>query len=107
MFAAEPPMSRVPVLDGIRGIAILLVLWYHFMPEIAVPVRAIEWLKKTIYWGWLGVELFFVLSDSLITGILLDAKASPNFFRNFYARRILRIFPLYYACLAIVFFSAA
>ena len=95
-------MNRVPVLDGVRGIAILLVLWYHFTPEIGVPVRAIEWLKKTSTGGWLGVELFFVLSGFLITGILLDAKGSPNFFRNFYARRILRIFPLYYACLAFV-----
>jgi peptidoglycan/LPS O-acetylase OafA/YrhL len=95
-------MNRVPVLDGMRGIAILLVLWYHFMPEIAVPVRAIEWLKKTSTGGWLGVELFFVLSGFLITGILLNTKGSPNFYRNFYARRILRIFTLYYACLAFV-----
>src|SRR5215468_3394421 len=99
---ASRQMNRVPVLDGVRGIAILLVLWYHFTPEIGVPVRAIEWLKKTSTGGWLGVELFFVLSGFLITGILLDAKGSPNFFRNFYARRILRIFPLYYACLAFV-----
>jgi peptidoglycan/LPS O-acetylase OafA/YrhL len=99
--ADEPPGARVPVLDGIRGIAILLVLWFHFMPDIAIPLRALEWLRKSATGGWIGVELFFVLSGFLITGILLDTKTSPNFLKNFYGRRVLRIFPLYYASLLI------
>ena len=90
---------RVPLLDGIRGIAILLVLWVHFVPDIVIPIRALEWLRKTATAGWTGVDLFFVLSGFLITGILLDTKDFPHFFRNFYGRRFLRIFPLYYAAL--------
>jgi peptidoglycan/LPS O-acetylase OafA/YrhL len=72
--------SRVPALDGLRGLAILLVLVGHTTPALA---------------GYVGVELFFVLSGYLITGILLRAKGSPGYFRAFYARRALRIWPLY------------
>jgi len=102
--------EHVPALDGVRGVAILLVFLFHF--SIDQP-----WHSKAgkLYWqfalgGWSGVDLFFVLSGFLITGILLDAKgddhrrgADPHYFRNFYARRTLRIFPLYYGVLAFLF----
>ena len=74
-----------PVLDGIRGFAILLVIFYHNFGFI-----------NYFFFGWLGVDLFFVLSGYLITDILLKTLGSKNYLRNFYLRRILRIFPLYY-----------
>lgn len=75
-------------MDGIRGIAIILVLLYH-------NFNFIEYFN----YGWIGVDLFFVLSGFLITTILLTTLNSGNYFKNFYARRVLRIFPLYYLSL--------
>lgn len=96
--------SHFPQLDGVRGIAILVVLIYHFMAISPLPKSAID---KTVYViaksGWVGVDLFFVLSGYLITGILLAAKQRERYFINFYARRFLRIFPLYYLVLFILF----
>jgi peptidoglycan/LPS O-acetylase OafA/YrhL len=87
---------HIPVLDGIRGLAILLVMVHHF--TVITPIGTLEtWFDKASHLGMHGVDLFFVLSGFLITGILIDSKDSPNFLRNFYIRRTLRIFPLYYA----------
>ena len=107
--ATEPPplSGRMPALDGLRGLAIAVVMIHHFLPYDNQPTSSIGkfffFLAST---GWCGVDLFFVLSGFLITGILLDAKGTPHYFRNFYARRTLRIFPLYYAVLAGVFLLA-
>ena len=94
--------GRIPALDGVRGIAILAVCALHM--SIIEPACRLDrvWLRAAEF-GWAGVDLFFVLSGFLITGILLDSKAGPNYFRNFYARRVLRIFPLYYAILVMAF----
>jgi peptidoglycan/LPS O-acetylase OafA/YrhL len=90
------PQRRIPELDGLRGMAILLVMVGHYF---SVPgVGAVSLLNG--YWfrlGWTGVDLFFVLSGFLIGGILLDARGSSNYFKTFYARRFFRIIPLYYA----------
>ena len=87
--------ARVAELDGLRGIAILLVLVFHYAPKTG-PLR---YLGDIFGIGWIGVDLFFVLSGYLITGILLDSVGRPHYYRNFIVRRSLRIFPLYYACL--------
>src|SRR5579859_6495153 len=87
--------GHVLELDGLRGVAILLVLATHFTPHIAVSSRISAWILKAAEGGWIGVDLFFVLSGFLITGILLRAKGNPGALKVFFARRILRIFPLY------------
>jgi peptidoglycan/LPS O-acetylase OafA/YrhL len=99
---AEP--GQILTLDGLRGVAILLVLLHHqtLLPLEGPGLGLDHWFARLLFVGWCGVDLFFVLSGFLITGLLLDAKGSPGYFRNFYARRTLRIFPLYYA---VVFFS--
>src|SRR5215208_4447368 len=94
--AATRLHSHIPALDGVRGLAVLLVLFFHFM-LIDGNTPVVRIIQKTWGFGWLGVDLFFVLSGFLITGILFDAKSSDRYFRNFYARRTVRIFPLYFA----------
>ena len=95
--------SHYPTLDGVRGLAILLVILFHssYIPRL-------HWIDKLwhgiSYSGWFGVDLFFVLSGFLITEILIREKNSEGFFINFYARRFLRIFPLYYLFLVLSFF---
>jgi peptidoglycan/LPS O-acetylase OafA/YrhL len=99
--------NHVPALDGLRGLALLAVLFSHladFLPDGAGAGNAI---KTAMRGGWCGVDLFFVLSGFLITGILLDTKEAPNYFSSFYARRALRIFPLYYLVLTTTMLLAA
>lgn len=87
--------KHVSALDGVRGIAILLVMFFHLPAPFA-------WLDPFRNIGWCGVDLFFVLSGYLITGILYSSVGRPHYFRNFYIRRTLRIFPVYYGYLALV-----
>lgn len=97
--------EHVAWFDGVRGIAIALVMLFHF-ETLARLDRPSAWDAigiRTTGFGWVGVDVFFVLSGFLITGILVDANASPHRFRNFYARRALRIVPLYFAFLAALF----
>lgn len=96
--------QHLPSLDGLRGIAILMVLWFHtFLYGAPITNGLIAKLASVASVGQTGVDLFFVLSGFLITRILLASKNKSNFFINFYARRLLRIFPLYYGFLIIYF----
>ncbi|HMD18595.1 MAG TPA: acyltransferase [Terriglobales bacterium] len=81
---------NIRALDGIRGLAIIFVMFAHFLS-----------------FGWAGVDLFFALSGFLITGILLDTRKANNYFGAFYARRFLRIFPLYYSVLIVILAASA
>jgi peptidoglycan/LPS O-acetylase OafA/YrhL len=92
---------RQRALDGLRGIAVLGVMFFHFSGFEHPRSFVTRLLVDVASACWAGVDLFFTLSGFLITGILLDTKGSSHFFRNFYARRALRIFPLYYAVVAI------
>lgn len=114
-FAADSQIEplrapHLPALDGLRGVAILLVLMFHFAsvitPEMQSRSLSCRLLARVAASGWCGVDLFFVLSGFLIGGILYDSRHSPRYFRSFYARRTLRIFPLYYGVLAMVFLVA-
>jgi peptidoglycan/LPS O-acetylase OafA/YrhL len=95
---SSPASPHIPALDGVRGFAILLVILFHhtLMRQETLFDRLYVNLARL---GWSGVDLFFVLSGFLITGLLVDSKGSPAYYRNFYIRRTLRIFPLYYAFL--------
>ncbi|MFT3913273.1 MAG: acyltransferase [Anaeromyxobacteraceae bacterium] len=99
--ALDERRTQLPELDGLRGLAITLVVIFHFgLGYRARYQTGFDALPSTLIgFGWAGVDLFFVLSGFLITGILLDTRAAPNYFSSFFARRSLRIFPLYYAVL--------
>jgi peptidoglycan/LPS O-acetylase OafA/YrhL len=87
--------KHIPELDGLRGIAVLMVVMYHCHPRLEGT-----WVYAASLWGWAGVNLFFVLSGFLITSILLEIRGDLHYFRNFYGRRVLRIWPVYVLVLA-------
>ena len=96
----SPREQRIPELDGVRAIAIWMVLLMHLIFAYPNPPGSLRFVPRPMLQilshGWLGVDLFFLLSGFLITGILLDTREKPRYFRNFYVRRFLRIMPLYF-----------
>ena len=108
--SASIKWQKIPELDGIRGIAVLLVLYAH---AIGLPgaerewTGLVRWIVATSHFGIFGVDLFFVLSGCLITGILLDSRGRPHYLRNFYGRRALRIWPLYYGVLLVLLITTS
>jgi peptidoglycan/LPS O-acetylase OafA/YrhL len=96
--------AHIPALDAVRGIAILLVMVYHFGGEQSTDLGHLgNAFVRVFRLGGSGVDLFLVLSGFLITGILYDTKDHFSYFRGFYIRRTLRIFPLYYGVLILGF----
>ena len=94
--------SRVKTLDGMRGLAALGVMWFHFANQLDPAGFATSAFRFILVTGP-RLELFFILSGFLVTGILYDSKTRPRYYRNFYTRRMLRILPLYYGALTILF----
>jgi peptidoglycan/LPS O-acetylase OafA/YrhL len=93
--------TYIPELQGLRGLAVLAVVIYHCHPRLEGT-----WIAYASLWGWAGVNLFFVLSGFLITSILLESRDKPRYFRNFYGRRALRIWPVYVLVLIVVYLEA-
>jgi peptidoglycan/LPS O-acetylase OafA/YrhL len=103
LFKIPDWSKRIPALDGLRGIAILMVLINHSIIGMRTNSRLLLHFLASGSLAWSGVDLFFVLSGFLIGGILLDAKCSPRYFKTFYIRRAYRILPLYYLITALAF----
>src|SRR5262245_41609925 len=94
-------MNRIPELDGLRGWAILLVLWAHF--PFVQGVEQVRHVAMSVGSGHFGVNVFFGLSGFLITRILIREKQEGRFsMKRFYLKRTLRIFPIYYLTLLLV-----
>lgn len=101
--------ARIPQLDGLRGIAIGMILVWHFflIPIVIEPRTFLGYALIPARLAWTGVDLFFVLSGFLIGGILLDAREASNYFPVFYVRRFFRIVPVYFLCFGGVFVLSA
>jgi len=100
-------VRHFPALDGLRGAAVIAVFVYHYGAGGTSHNLFLHGLGVFVKVGWAGVTLFFLLSGFLITGILWDSKGESHWWRNFYVRRALRIFPLYYGSLLLVLLFSA
>jgi peptidoglycan/LPS O-acetylase OafA/YrhL len=99
----ESPFSkaRIPELDGLRGLAILIVIAFHYVEPLHTTAQGtLRHVLAPVRMGWIGIHLFFVLSGFLIASILMATRDSPTFFRTFYIRRFYRILPLYLVVVA-------
>src|SRR5215831_9167674 len=94
---------RISELDGLRGVAVAMVLLWHFVGTTISPdLGALSRIVSNVFlFGRTGVDLFFVLSGFLIIGILADRRESDAFFAPFYLRRAARILPPYFLLLAV------
>jgi peptidoglycan/LPS O-acetylase OafA/YrhL len=96
--------QRRPELDGLRGVAVLLVVYHHWTP-LTLDIRPNGVIGRLTALSWSGVDLFFVLSGFLIGGILLDNRTSESYFSTFYVRRACRILPLYLLSLSLFYLT--
>jgi peptidoglycan/LPS O-acetylase OafA/YrhL len=97
-FEGSPYRSHIPAIDGVRGVAVLGVMASHLF-YFSASTSSQRFVQSVLEFGATGVDIFFVLSGFLITGILYDSLCEGRYFQKFYARRTLRIFPLYYGVL--------
>ncbi len=97
--AKQLELTNIKPLDGVRAIAILLVLFWHY---VCNGISGHSLFRHLTFWTWSGVDLFFVLSGFLIGRILINTKGNKNYFKIFYTRRIFRIFPAYYLILLLL-----
>jgi len=98
--------DHIPVLDGVRGLAVFMVFCFHVWLGAVKGTQlgaGLPFYSHIVQFGATGVDLFFVLSGFLITSILYKTREMPHFYRAFFARRVIRIFPLYYLCLVLYF----
>lgn len=95
-------LRHIPALNGLRGFAILLVFIFHYGGGSSSSNPVLHFIGLVRVGFWIGVPLFFVLSGYLITGILWVSYSNPSWWKNFYIRRSLRIFPLYYFSLLVI-----
>jgi peptidoglycan/LPS O-acetylase OafA/YrhL len=93
--------GHIPALDGVRGVAAAMIFVYHYGGGAQSSFLLLRTIGNALHFGWVGVSLFFVLSGFLISGILWDGYRKPGWWRRFYLRRSLRIFPLYYLALVV------
>jgi peptidoglycan/LPS O-acetylase OafA/YrhL len=106
MQTASITPKHIPALDGVRGLAVLTIFVFHYGGGTQSSNHIMRWIGTCISAGWFSLCLFFLLSGFLISGILWDDRNHPNWWRRFYYRRTLRIFPLYYASLLLVLLTA-
>lgn len=104
LIVAPVRRQYYPALEGLRGIAVLMILIHHILQIDPARNSVHEFVRGGTMYLWSGVDLFFVLSGFLIFGILIDHAGTPAYFRTFYGRRTLRIFPLYFGLLILSFY---
>ncbi len=104
--AAVPRTRRDTALDGLRGLAVLMVFLYHYGGGLQSAKPSIRLIGYITQGSWLGIVVFFALSGFLITGSLWDTVGQRHRLRNFYVRRALRILPLYILALIAVAVTA-
>ena len=100
---AQMSAKHIPALDGVRGLAAVGIFICHYGGGLSSPIPLVRFAAEVQQFGWAAVSLFFVLSGFLISGILWDSFDKENWWRRFYWRRSLRIFPLYYFALLLIF----
>jgi len=98
-------MKRIPEIDGLRALAIIMVIAYHYFNNLlSVNSTSLYYLKLLTNQMWSGVDLFFIISGFLISTLLFKSRGRASYFKDFYIKRFFRIFPIYYGVLILYVF---